>query len=367
MARTSEPALRWRLFAATLLAFLLAATALPAASRERSPCQGLTGEERRQCSHDQVLALTEANRRAAEARRAAMPGAPLGPSSAPAASGGSGVRGAQGDPGAPPSILTNADGRPVVVRDKGRALLTLVTFTSSGRERRSTLSVVRGCNGQTTSNASLTFDKACHADVLHNTAIAQPLFERSCSEGDPSGCYMLTTYLTARKDRDRVLSLLQDACSDGHGRACSEMAEAYRTGDGVARDAAQMRAYYDQGCTAGNTYSCAWMQGKIDADCPHGFRSYRVDFNRHTNRVFCVTPTGGLSRTEVELAPSAAEVADMKSYGEYMRTHKATPVGDVMREALRGQPTDNSPCGPDSRGYDGKPIAGSGCAGHTVR
>ena len=354
---------------ATLLALIVALAAFPALGRERGACQHLTGPDRRECMHDEAVAQSEANRRAAEDRRAAMPTAAPGPSRAalPTPSAAGGVAAGRGGFSAGPKVLIDAAGRPVVVRGKGSALLTIVNSSGyTSREKRYTTPVARTCGGQSVSDASLIFDKACQAQTMRGSSVAQPMFQQSCDEGDPSGCYELTRYL-GTKNRPQVLSLLKDACSNGHSRACSEMAEAYRIGDGVAKDTAQMRAYYELGCDVGSLYSCAWLQGKIDPECPHGFRSYRVDFNKHTYKVACVVPTGGISRTEYELIPSAAELVDMKVYGEYMRTHKATPVGEVLREALRGDPPDTRPCGPDSRGYDGKPIAGSGCAGRTSR
>jgi hypothetical protein len=262
------------------------------------------------------------------------------------------------------AILTSAPGRPVVTYNKGRALLTIVTHSGyNGNEKRYTVPVGRNCYGY--GDDTLTFAKACSQYVVHNTTAAEPLFKQSCDEGDPAGCSMLASYFTGEKTWLQALTLYKSACADGEPDACEEMAEAYRIGHGVPKDAAQTRTYYDRACSTGNSYSCDWMQGKIDPDCPHGFRSYRVDFNKNTYKVACVVPGEGFARTEYELTPSPAELADMKSYGAYMRDHKATPVGAVVRELLKNpQGTHDPNClSNDVRGSDGNPIAGSGCAG----
>ncbi len=89
--------------------------------------------------------------------------------------------------------------------------------------------------------------------------------ERSCSDGDSSGCVSLG-YLYdygeggVSEDRARAAELYQRACDAKNGAGCGDLASLYSSGRGakagIAKDPAKAVEYYSRGCALKHAKSC---------------------------------------------------------------------------------------------------------------
>jgi TPR repeat protein len=75
---------------------------------------------------------------------------------------------------------------------------------------------------------------------------ALPMFDMACQHGQPRACGMvgaiLDEGLMGPADPERGVAAFQRGCTLNHAMSCARLAEAYRVGRGIARDAAQARA-----------------------------------------------------------------------------------------------------------------------------
>ncbi len=310
----------------------------PAAAFAQTNCRALSGDDRRQCERQQNLDRVAANRAAADAAKRERQGT-AAPSDAPT----------QANVGPGKTILLNASGRPVVTHDGSRSNLTIITHSGyNGREIRYTIPVTRGCGPDPVSRTSLTYERACHDYILENYKAAEPVFKQACDEGDPSGCFMTAQAMGGvSSNRPEVLAMVKTACEDGQAQACYILAEAYRLGKGVAKDPVQVKAYYQQACAVGQEYSCAWLAGKIDPNCPHGMKVYAADLDKNTYKVLCRTP-GPVNFSEPEeheIPASPSEIDWMKKYAEQTRNAPTVSLTKLVSDALQSSGSSGSGSG----------------------
>ncbi|MGH6951011.1 MAG: tetratricopeptide repeat protein [Vitreimonas sp.] len=118
--------------------------------------------------------------------------------------------------------------------DLGRAA-TALTFACAEE-------VPRACEFLENAAASVARGEDSHAPREHSLAI----FEAACQGGQPRSCDVLGGFLfeglLGPVDFERGATAFQRGCALDNARACAALAEAYRRGRGVARDAALARA-----------------------------------------------------------------------------------------------------------------------------
>ncbi|NVB78166.1 MAG: sel1 repeat family protein, partial [Kofleriaceae bacterium] len=91
---------------------------------------------------------------------------------------------------------------------------------------------------------------------------AQYAFRRACyGGGEHEGCAWLGTLYAEGKGGQRVNEKLaakffEKGCKEGSARACSGLADLYKAGKGVAKDAAKAKELYGQACNAGDEKAC---------------------------------------------------------------------------------------------------------------
>jgi TPR repeat protein len=114
-----------------------------------------------------------------------------------------------------------------------------------------------------------------YVDNLANPQLAWTRFKSACDKGNALGCLHAANHLdgkhSAPADLTQRIALLTRSCDLGEPsgptpnnqwtgiRACSDLAEAYREGGGVARDSTKAFALFSKACEVGHSFSC----GKI--------------------------------------------------------------------------------------------------------
>ena len=90
------------------------------------------------------------------------------------------------------------------------------------------------------------------------------LFTRACNEGWMSGCAQLADAYRrgegTAKDHDRAVREYSKACEGGFAAACSDIGYMYKVGDGVGRDEAKALGYLKRACDLGMTQACRWLK-----------------------------------------------------------------------------------------------------------
>jgi TPR repeat protein len=357
-ALSETPGRGMRLFlkmALGVLTVFIAMSFQSAASAQTDKCAGKTGEflQRCQAMHAEADARAAANRAAREAARGAA-GEPAWQRSAP-------PLGSRSMAASSRSALQTGGAyaeSPTIDRTVKPAMLTFVVHPSySRRPGRLRLPITHGCNGSS-ADEELTFNKACRVELMQGQTLALPLFQQSCEEGDPGGCFMYADHIASSRPTE-ALAMYDTLCNIGHPNACYRVALAYEEGTGVAKNAAMQRAYYDRACAAGNAYGCSFVAGKVDADCPHGHRGWRADVDRKIYKVVCVVDTGPLTTSEHEIPPLPGEMEAIKN----MASQANTSIPKWWIDALDAKPYDPGCIRNDLHDSEGRPIAGSGCIG----
>ena len=90
------------------------------------------------------------------------------------------------------------------------------------------------------------------------------LFTRACNEGWMSGCAQLADAYRrgegTAKDHDRAVQEYSKACEGGFAAACSDIGYMYKVGDGVGRDEAKALGYLKRACDLGMAQACRWLK-----------------------------------------------------------------------------------------------------------
>lgn len=289
-------------------------------------CAGATGRARALCNMEEARERSAANRARRDAAQAGQaPGEPVW---------GRGDPPMQSESAVPSGHYASQAGGvyaepPTIDRSVKPARLTFVIHPAWSRTPgKLRLPITHGC-GPGYRDQPFTFDRACYVDTMQGQSAALPLFQQSCQEGDPGGCFMYADHIASSRPAE-ALAMYDKLCDIGHPGACYRLAAAYENGNGVAKNAVMQRTYYGRACDAGNDYGCRFVAGQIDADCPHGHRGWRADVDRKIYKVVCVVDTGPLTTSEHEIPPKPGEIEAIKK----MASQANTSIPQWMINAL---------------------------------
>ncbi len=84
------------------------------------------------------------------------------------------------------------------------------------------------------------------------------LFERSCASGFPGGCVSQAEVLLKQRDGGAALTILENACGEGHVEACCLMAQVHEKAlGGVRPDVPRASRIYEKLCRDGHGHACS--------------------------------------------------------------------------------------------------------------
>jgi hypothetical protein len=174
----------------------------------------------------------------------------------------------------------------------------------------------------------LPYDRACTLDKKDDRSGATALFRQACEWGDPAGCYEYAEHVSSREPAI-ARTFYDRGCNGGHALSCYSLAIVYETGDGAPKNPELQRTYYQRACKAGNGYGCLFIEGKIDAACPHGRHTFEANYEKKTFKAYC-EDASGLSKKEIPTTPE--QVAWMKS----REAESKTSIPQWLIDASRG-------------------------------
>ena len=95
------------------------------------------------------------------------------------------------------------------------------------------------------------------------------LFTRACDQGWMNGCAQLAdAYRRGQgtaKNYELAVREYGKACEGGVAVACSDIGYMYKIGDGVGRDDSKALAYLKKACDLGMAQACRWLKEQREA------------------------------------------------------------------------------------------------------